>query len=264
MDGTLLNSEGKISESNVKALNKIQQLGIEVIIASGRIDLMLKNFIYQLKLRGYVISCNGGLIRNIDTGEIIYSSPMDQNEVKKIITYCLEEQIDFFIYTAEKVYSNKNNKRALRYENLNRTYAENMRIPIEYIEGSFLKNIEGKKILKVLLICKDQIQVGILQTKFSVSKNLTVVSSADCLLDIMASDTTKGNALKILAEQQHVDLKNVIAFGDNYNDLEMLQIVGMPVAMGNSVEEVKASAKFITKSNDDSGIAYALKDIFNL
>ncbi|MHC1684602.1 MAG: HAD family hydrolase [Clostridiaceae bacterium] len=66
--------------------------------------------------------------------------------------------------------------------------------------------------------------------------------------------------MKILAEKLEVNLDNVIAFGDNYNDIEMLQCVGMPIAMGNSVEKLKAEAKYITKSNDESGISYAINN----
>ena len=80
------------------------------------------------------------------------------------------------------------------------------------------------------------------------------------LLDIMASNISKGNALKILSKKLDVDLNKVIAFGDNYNDIDMLQCVGMPIAMENSVGELKLQAKYITKSNDESGIAYAINN----
>lgn len=87
MDGTLLNSKEIISKENESALKKLQQNGVEVIIASGRIDLLMKSFIKQLNLEGNIICCNGGLIKNITTGEIVYSKTIDKNIVKEIILY---------------------------------------------------------------------------------------------------------------------------------------------------------------------------------
>lgn len=81
---------------------------------------MVKRFIKQLGLKGHIISCNGRLIRNIETGEVIYSKVMDKTIVKNIIAYCMDNNIDFLVYTANLVYSNKNNPRAIKYKNINK------------------------------------------------------------------------------------------------------------------------------------------------
>jgi len=261
MDGTLLNSDDVISKENETALKKLQQSGLEVIIASGRVDLMLKPFIKQLDLKGYVISCNGGLIRDIETGEILYSKVMDKVSVKEIITYCFEYNIDFLIYTTDVVLSNKNNPRAVKFENLNEVLPKNLQVPIKYVDNKIIENINDINALKILLVCSDQKHVKSLEEHFLSSDKLTALSSMSGLLDIMALDISKGNALKILSEKLEVDLNQVIAFGDNYNDIDMLQCVGMPIAMGNSVEELKLHAKHITRSNDESGIAYAINNL---
>lgn len=260
MDGTLLNSKDIISKENEIALKKLQQNEVEVIIASGRVDLMVKSFIKQLDLKGYVISCNGGLIRNIKTEEILYSKVIDKNVSNKIITYCKDYNVDFLIYTDSLVYSNRNNPRAIKFENINNTLDKDLQLPIRYIEDMNVEEIEKINVLKILLVCNKHEQVEQLQKKFSEFKEITAVSSADGLLDIMASNTSKGKALKILSEKLNVNLDNVIAFGDNYNDIEMLKCVGMPIAMENSVEKLKAEAKHITKSNDESGVAYAINN----
>lgn len=260
MDGTLLDSQDTISEENETALKKLQQNGVEVIIASGRLDLMVKRYIYQLNLKGHVISCNGGLIRNIETGEIVYSKAMDKAAVKEIITYCIEKNVDYLLYTADLIYSTRDNPRAIRYEKMNNAMSENLRFPVEYIDDYPIKCLEDKDtdILKVLLICKNQSELDQLQGEFNQYNSLTVVSSAVGLLDIMATDTSKGKALQLLAERLNINLEHAIAFGDNHNDIDLLQSVGMPIAMENSVDQLKAVAKYITKSNDESGIGYAI------
>jgi Cof subfamily protein (haloacid dehalogenase superfamily) len=261
MDGTLLDSQDRISGENEAALKKLQQNGTEVIIASGRLDLLVKRYVRQLDLKGHVISCNGGLIRDIETNKIVYANVMNKAAVKKIITYCMENKNHFMIYTADIIYSNQDNPRAEKYEKMNQSMAEDLRFPVEYIENCSIERLLERDILKVLLICDTKEQLHKIQNVFSIYKDLTVVSSASGLLDIMASNTSKGRALKILADKLQVNLKHAIAFGDNYNDIEMLREVGMPIAMENSVPQLKKEAKYVTKSNNESGIAYAINHL---
>lgn len=257
MDGTLLNSQGAISEENEKALKKLQDRGLEVIIASGRTDLMVKSFIKQLGLTGSVISSNGGLIRNIRTGEVLYSKLIEKSVVREILIYCEENKVDFLLYTLDMVYGNKRNPLMVKYENRNEELAENMKAPLAYLQN--ISEIDNLDVLKVLLVCREQPErIVELEKYFSKNERITAVSSAVGLLDIMASNISKGNALKILAAKMDIDLNHIIAFGDNYNDAEMLKCVGMPIAVENAVEEIKPHAKHITKSNNESGIAYAI------
>lgn len=259
MDGTLLDSKSVISQANEAALKRLQEEGLEVIIASGRTDLMVKSYIKQLGLTGPVISSNGGLIRNIRTGEILYSKLIEKSVVKEILTFCYENNIDFLLYTVDRVYGNKGNPLMLKYERVNEELPENINVPLEYLYNAS-KKIDDIEVLKILLVCREHERIIELEKYFSQNEKVTAVSSAKGLLDIMAPNISKGNALKILAEKMQIDLKHVIAFGDNYNDIEMLKCVGMPVAVDNAVEDIKLQARYITKSNNESGIAYAINN----
>ncbi|WPC43458.1 Cof-type HAD-IIB family hydrolase [Clostridium sp. JS66] len=257
MDGTLLNSQSIISDENEEALKKVKSEGMEVIIASGRTDLMLNCFIKQLGLTGPVISSNGGLIRDIKTGKILYSKLIEKSAAEEILSYCCENNIDFLIYSFDKVYSNKGNPLGIKYEKLSKDPFQKMKVPVEYLENA-VRSIKNINVIKILLVCSEHERVIELEKYFSKNKQITAVSSAKGLLDIMAPNVSKGNALKFLAENMDVDLKNVIAFGDNYNDMEMLKCVGMPIAVENAVQDLKSKAKYVTKSNNESGIAYAI------
>lgn len=261
MDGTLLNSNGLISKENERALKALREKGVEVIIASGRTDLMLKSFIKQLNLRDHIICCNGAMIKNIENGEIIYQKSIDRETVNEAIKYCYDKKVNFLVYTKDKVYSNQNNPRAKHYVDLNRNLPEELNIPIEFIEQDNSK-FDDLAVFKILIIEKYDDKKDLHERHFSMFNNLSVVSSATGLLDIMAADISKGNAVKALSEKLGVDLREVIAFGDNYNDIEMFNAVGFPIAMENSVDEVKSVAKYITTSNDESGVAYAINNIF--
>lgn len=260
MDGTLLNSQGEITEKNEAALKKLQQMGMEVVIATGRVDLMVKSFIKQLELKGHVISCNGGLIRNIETGKILYSKIMERDAVKEVMKYCIDNRIHFMLYTSDMVYSSYGNPRAKKFESLNGNLSEDLKLPLTYIDKSWAEKFNDIDVIKILLACSSDEEISFLQKHFSKYDSLTAVSSAEKLLDIMAEDTSKGNALKILSEITGIDSGSIIAFGDNYNDIEMFQFAGMPIAMENSVDDVKKLAKYVTKSNNESGIAYAINN----
>jgi len=258
MDGTLLNSKGLISEENENALKRLQNKNVEIIIASGRTDLMMKQYIKQLDLKGHIICCNGGLIKNLGTKEILYSRTIDKDTVVETLSYCFSNGLNFLYYTLDTVYSNNNNPRAEIFENINSTLPYELKTPIEYIEESVLEDLEHTDVIKILIVHEDHDKIKILEKYFSRFEGLEVVSSYNGLLDIMASDITKGNALKILSRKLNVNLSSVIAFGDNYNDLDMLQCVGMPIAVDNAVDDIKYAAKYITNSNNESGIAYAI------
>lgn len=261
MDGTLLNSKKEVSQENIESLKKLQDAGIEVIIASGRPDDLLKSYIKQLNLNGHIICCNGGLVKNIKTGEILYSKIMNKSDVRKILERCFKDNLDFLVYTAHKIYSNDGNRIGERYRKLNESFDEDSKIPVNFVDDKLMDLIDNMDVLKVLLVCNNRAEVIPLEKHFSKYDSLTVVSSGETLLDIMASNISKGNALKILSEKLNIDLSKVIAFGDNYNDIEMLENVGMPIAMENAVDDVKAVARYVTKSCDESGIAYAIDNI---
>lgn len=258
MDGTLLNSKGLISSRNVAALKKLQRYGVEIIIASGRTDLMMKQYIKQLNVSGLIICCNGAVVKNIDKNEIIYSKTLNKAIADYIIEFFFKNNLNFLLYTHDVVFSNKDNYRAKHFEEINESLPKNQRTPINYFDLDSLNIIGNREIIKILLVENDSNVRDYVANYLENIDNISVVSSANGLLDIWASNISKGSAVKILAEMFEVNLEQVIAFGDNYNDIELLKTAGMPIAMGNAKEQLKTIAKYVTLTNDDDGIAYAV------
>lgn len=258
MDGTLLNSKGLISAKNEAALKKLQSQGVEIIIASGRTDLMMKQYINQLNIRGLIICCNGAIVKNVENNEIIYSKTLDKEIAYYIIEFFFKNNLNFLVYTDDIVFSNKDNYRARHFEEINESLPVNHRTPIEYFDLASINIIGNREIIKILLVESDDNIRDFVINNLNHFNNMSVVSSAKGLLDIWASNISKGSAVKILSEMFGVNLEHVIAFGDNYNDIELLETVGMPIAMENAKEQLKSIAKFVTMTNDDDGIAYAI------
>lgn len=258
MDGTLLNSKGLISAKNEAALKKLQNMGVEIIIASGRTDLMMKQYINQLNISGHIICCNGAIVKNIKKNEIVYSKMMDKKTANYIMEFFFKNNLNFLVYTEDVVFSNKDNPRAKHFENVNESLPIAEKTPIRYFDLDSMNIIDNRDIIKILLVESDEDLREYVANHLKGFSNISLVSSAKGLLDVWASNTSKGSAVKVLAEKLDINLEDVIAFGDNYNDFELLEAVGVSIAMENAVEQIKTIAKIVTLTNDDNGVAYAI------
>lgn len=257
LDGTLLNSDSTLSEENTKAIKDLMLNGINVILATGRLDTMAKIYIDKMKIKSPVISCNGGLIRDPVTSEILYIKLINKENVKEIIKFSLLNGLNFLIYTSDKVYYSENNPRVPNYNKQNENVRENLRIPLASFKNEVFDTY-NLDVIKILIISESLDLIEKLEKHYKSCRDLEVVSSARGLLDIMAKGSTKGNALKILGKKLNIDFEKAAAFGDNYNDISMLELVKLPITMENGEESIKEMAKFITLSNDEAGVAYAV------
>ena len=113
--------------------------------------------------------------------------------------------------------------------------------------------------MKILAFDSDLLKIDLVGQELAQSPNLAVSSSSRGNLEITHSDAQKGIALSTIAKQLGIDLKDVMALGDNLNDVSMLERVGYSVAMDNAAPEVKTVAKYVTDSNENSGVGKAIK-----
>ncbi len=260
LDGTLLNSEHKISDGDKKTLKALSKEGVKIVIATGRTDLQIAQFLYELDISEPVIACNGGLIANPVTKEIIHRSLINPKEVEYMVNFLLEEGRDFLLYAPDYVYHAPGSKRIQFFVEYNKTARPEFKVPLR--ELSELPEGGYNEILKVL-IHDDVSLIPYFEEKFNKDNTLTVVSSGKNLIDIMPANTTKGRAVHMLAEHLGIPISEVVAFGDSPNDESMLRAAGFSVAMGNADDCIKEISSFVTKSNDDLGITFALNHIIN-
>ena len=122
-----------------------------------------------------------------------------------------------------------------------------------------IEDIPGELIMKILAFDSDLGKIDLVGQELAQSPNLAVSSSSRGNLEITHSDAQKGIALSTIAKQLGIDLKDVMALGDNLNDVSMLERVGYSVAMDNAAPEVKTVAKYVTDSNENSGVGKAIK-----
>ena len=193
--------------------------------------------------------------------------------VKKVTTTLKDKDIYYQIYTNRGIYTEDPKRDLAIYIDIAERAGQ--KADVTKIKNSIQKRIDngtlkvvdnydniedipGELIMKVLAFDSDLGKIDQVGQELALSPNLAVSSSSRGNLEITHSDAQKGIALSTIAKQLGVDLKHVMALGDNLNDISMLERVGYPVAMDNATQEVKTIAKYMTDSNENSGVGKAV------
>jgi len=243
LDGTLLKSDKTVSEKTIEALKKCENLGKKIVIATARPPRFGKLALPEDLRNEMKIFYNGA---EIYCGENrIYSKNIPVESLRKILNILRNKRVSLEIndilysnFDVTGIFGN------IRYE----------RTDFEYFE---LK--PAAKVL-VDLTCMDNIE--------DISCDLPtdcdmVVTDNGTLCQIMARDVSKLNALKIILNQLGTTLDRVAFFGDDFNDIDLIKECGVGIAMGNAVPKLKEIANYVTKSNDEDGIAFFLNSYIN-
>ncbi len=258
LDGTLLNDKHEISEENIASLDRLKESGCKIIIATGRTDLLVKEYVKKIKINSPVIACNGAMVRNPFTKEEVFTKLIPPKEVKRIIEICKRDNHIYMAYGKECVISIPN-YRMEYYEERNKKLDIDCRTEFlisddeEYISENF-------EIMKILIIENDEEIYSGLEEKFTHINGVTICQSSKGFLDIMPIGTSKRNALEMLAKAENISPKEIIAFGDNYNDIDMLQYAGCAITTENGVDAIKKIVDYISVDNNEHGVAYAIKN----
>lgn len=272
MDGTLLNAAHEISEENINAIHYAQSLGITVVIATGRAFYEASTPVAQTDLKVPYICLNGAEVRD-ESFNISSTSNLNRELIDRITGELNSEDIYYQIYTNIGIYTENPERDLEIYIDIaeragQQADVEKIKAGIQKrIDNGTLKVVEnydkiketpGEIVMKILAFDSDLEKIDRVSAKLAESGSLAVSSSSRGNIEITHADAQKGIALATIAEKLHIDMDNVMAIGDNLNDISMLERVRYPVAMSNGTEEVKAASKYITETNENSGVGKAI------
>lgn len=259
LDGTLFDNEKKVSKENKVAIKKAKENGAHIVIATGRPYNGVKDVLKELNLTSendFVILYNGGKILNIGKNELIYSTTIDGKYVKELYEESLKEKIHIHAFKEnEDLITPLKNPYTLVEETINKIDAK--------VEDFNLIKDEDKFIKAMLVDSDENITRVTPKYKKMYDGKYSVLRSSKIFLEFLNKETNKGLALKYLANYLNIDLKDTMAIGDADNDIPMIEIAGIGVAMKNAFDEVFNHANFITKSNLESGVAFAINKYIN-
>lgn len=274
MDGTLLDSKHKISEENISAIKKAQGLGIHFTIVTGRDYSVVKPFIEGLGLNCEYIVLSGAEYRN-KQGEVIFSISIEKNKAKKVMYVMKKYNLDFEIFTNKGVYtSNKNNyKKKIRdilsEANLDISSEEFLKYEKNFVYVKEFLDIDElvNKDINIYRICTFDKNTDLIAKTKEVIKQiggLAVVGTFFNDIEVNSSEAQKGLILAKVIEKMGIKREEVIVLGDSFNDYSLFTEFENSFAMENAIPEIKAIAKNITDSNENSGVAKAIYKALNI
>jgi Cof subfamily protein (haloacid dehalogenase superfamily) len=261
MDGTLLDHQKQLSKRNLKAVDMLKKQGIPFVLATGRSDAMVKPYTKALKSVDIVIGCDGAVIRNIKTGETLFEKKLDVTVCKKAFEICRRYGLEYYVFTKDElVGDDENNTRLKIHSEFNRNLSKDQRIPVKFTRD-LQTYVEEHAVYKIVASHEKKEYLDEVADILKNEVNADAIRSGKKVLAIKAKGVSKAAALQELAVKMGITMKEIVAFGDEVNDIEMLQTAGLGVAMENADEIVQQNADQITKSNDDDGVAVKIEEI---
>jgi Cof subfamily protein (haloacid dehalogenase superfamily) len=263
MDGTLLNSKGKVSEKNKNALRELHRRNINVAIATGRIYTSARIYAKHLGLLTPVIACNGAIVRNSEDDSIIYGSPIETENCFKIFDICRENKLYFHFYTADTFYTERIAFSSLKYVEWNKEVNEEEQIKIQIIKDPYESiSKSDEKVYKIQINSDDMELLEKVRNQLERMENFEISKSWFNNIEIMNRGVSKGSAVAQLAKSLGVKQEEVVCIGDNENDISMLSYAGLGIAMDNAADIVKEKADHVTVTNDEDAIAKVIEEFF--
>lgn len=256
IDGTLLTNDRKVTPEVFEAVQEAKKQGVKVIIATGRPIPGVQPLLNELNLKeegDYVITFNGGLVQDTSTGENIITETMTYEDYLDIEFLSRKLDVHMHAITKQGIYTaNRNIGKYTVHE------SSLVNMPIFYRTP---EEMGDKEIIKMMYIDEPEVlDAAIEKIPQEFFDKYTIVKSTPFYLEFMNKKASKGNATKHLAEKMGLTAEQTMAIGDAENDRAMLEAVGNPVVMENGTPELKEIAKYITKSNEESGVAHALRE----
>src|SRR5574344_215436 len=258
IDGTIFKKDYTASDNVKNTLKKLVNDGIKVVLCTGRMYAATKQIAQELELNTPVITYQGGLIKNFhDNSDTLLEKTRDTQLDREVINVLKERKIFFNLYINDVLMVEEDNRLIKQYVD-----ARN----IEYKIIGNCDDIDLNGLNKLLAIDDDTQLIENLQKEMAqkYKDKLYVVRSTPRFCEFSNIEATKGNAVRFLAKKWNINQDEIMACGDQDNDIDMLSAAGIKIAMGNATESLKNIATFIKKSVDEDGVCYAVdKFIYN-
>ena len=282
LDGTMLNSYGEVTERTKETIKEAMQKGIDVVIASGRTIDSIKSIANEIGSDKYMIAGNGAIIYDIKNDKIIYEKYIPKEKALDIIKICDENSISYNVYTNQKIIADSLRYNILYYYKENLKKEESKKTKISIVENiyEYVKNMKDEKVMKIMICDKTKSVFNSILRKMSVIDDIEVLDISHMSRKVIKTGTEeveisyfyteismenvdKWYALEYLINKLGINKEQLVTIGDNVNDLKMIQNAGLGIAMGGSTPKVTEVADFITKDNNNEGVAKAIEKILD-
>lgn len=282
MDGTLLNENKEITNENIVAIKKAKQLGVKIVIASGRTIQGIEKYLEELDLLSednYCVVCSGAIVMNNTKEIIIQSDPLSYEEFTYVFELVKQLHITLNMYSDESILIHSSNYYS-RFDSI----ANN--IPLQKMDFNSLD--KNTLISKIMLINEDlsiaeemkALFPGIIVKDISIEskegynkelfkdisklpseflEKFNVSKVTPFNVEVMKKSANKRSGIEKIAQELNIKPQEIICIGDSGNDRHMIEYAGLGVAMGNAFPEIKEIADYVTFTNEENGVAHVIE-----
>ncbi|HWQ89256.1 MAG TPA: Cof-type HAD-IIB family hydrolase [Desulfitobacteriaceae bacterium] len=253
LDDTLLYDDFTISERTVAAVRAARKQGVKIALATGRMPCSARPYAQQLALEVPMINYHGAMIQDASSGDIFFRRVIPVNLAEEMVRFLQEKQFYVQVYLKDRVLAQELNKYSAIYEHI-------ANVQVEQSDLRQLLKSEAEGVEKMLVVSEEQDLAelrAILDQRYG--KLIHISKSKPIFLELTEITVNKGAALANLANLYGIAREEVMAVGDSYNDIEMIEYAGLGIAMGNARAEIQAKADIVTGTNQEDGVAQALE-----
>jgi len=259
LDGTLTNSEKKLPKENYEALMHLQKKGVRIALASGRPTYGIQHLARELQLNdynGYIMAYNGGFVIECKTGKAMSRNILPRDIFPQLQKASKELKADMITYddANDTILTETEGNKWIEHEAwLNNQM--NLKVVTD------INAAAPADLPKCLMVGEPEHMAKIeplMQQRFP---QLAIYRSSPFFLEIVPQGVDKAKSIDNLRRMINIEVDEIAAFGDGYNDISMVEYAGIGVAMANGCDEIKKVANFISLSNDEAGVAYAIEKL---
>lgn len=253
LDDTLLDPGLRIAPNCFDAIRAARAKGVRVTISTGRMYQSALPYAQQLQIDAPLIIYQGAWVKSSQTDETFYYEPLSNELSKQAIEFFRGFGVHYHSYFNDELCMEQLSEEGNCYSRLAGVKP--------HIVGDLIDELDRSQAMKIMAITDNQKVLLEMESelKSRFMHSLHVTRSKPDYLEIMSRQASKANALQVIAEHYGIDRKEVMAIGDSYNDIDMIEWAGLGVAMGNAFAPVKEAADFVTTSNEEDGVAEAIR-----
>ncbi|MGM0438367.1 MAG: Cof-type HAD-IIB family hydrolase [Bacillota bacterium] len=257
LDDTLLNKDHQLTKKTIENIKKLKNIGKKVTIATGRMFVSALPYAKELEIDLPLISYNGAYVCDPLSHEVIYHQTIAEDLVQDIIIEAENNELHLNLYYGDDFYIKERNEGVEIYEDIAGVKGNAI--------GKLSENYRGEA-TKILVIEKDQQKKYRYLNYFkeNYGDRLEITESKEYFIEFTAKNVSKKEALEKLAKSLNIAQKNVVAVGNGFNDLTMIEWASLGIAVDNAPQPVKDKADLIAGHHDSEGVAEILEEIFKI
>ena len=261
MDGTLLNSNKKVTEETKRTLLEAKKRGVMVAISTGRIYNNAAFYSKYIGLNSPVIAANGAIVKS-EAGDELYKGIIGYETSLEVLGILKKYNMKANFHTHNSIYCGGLLEKLFIYFFITRGIPADYKVNLYSIKSSQWEKIlfdNQSEILKCISIHTNKKVVQRAKEELRNIKGIEISSSNSFNIEVNAKGVCKGKGVEILGEKFGIKKEEIICIGDNENDLSMIEYAGLGVAMGNAPEYIKNKADYITSTNNEEGVSKVIK-----